>query len=137
MIPTNYLIIEAIKAIEEPFKNKDKKPRFINLKDSDIWWVDLPRHRDLYHGTTFSIRCKDKQCTFIGDIVIPRNEEHIISDKLKKSDCDITSIHQHPESIMATIPGKEEQKKESHIHFKCNRKSHNDTMKIANFLREL
>ena len=130
MIPTNYLIIEAINIIEEQFKDKDKKPRFINLKDSDIWWVDLPRHRDLYHSTTFSIRCKDKQCTFIGDIVTPRNEEHIIKDKLKKSDCDIISIHQHPES-------KEEQKKESHIHFKCNRKSHNDTMKIANFLREL
>ncbi len=92
---------------------------------SDIWWVDLPRRRDLYHGTTFSIRCRDKQCTFIGDIVTPRKEEHIISDKLKKSDCVITSIHQHPESIMATIPGKEEQQKESHIHFRCNRKSQN------------
>jgi hypothetical protein len=35
MIPTNDLIIEAIKIIEEPFKNKDKKPLFINLKDSE------------------------------------------------------------------------------------------------------
>lgn len=137
MIPTNYLIIEATKIIEEPFKNKDKKPLFINLKDSDIWWVDLPRRKGLYHGTTFSIRCRDKQCSFRGDIVTPRNEENIINDKLKKSYCDIKSIHQHPESIMYTIPGKEEQQKESHIHFECIRKSHDDTMKIAHFLREL
>jgi negative regulator of genetic competence, sporulation and motility len=72
-------------------------------------------------------------------VVVERDIEKDTSDKIKVHSCDIEEIHKHPEDIMARVPGKEEkeeQRKESHVHFICKYKDYRSTINIAKFLRE-
>ena len=137
MMTEKIIYTDIIKTIEEPFTYKEKKPRLYSIPNvRDMIVVDLPRNGK-YHGTTFSIKCPSDGCYIRGDIVVRRDDEKETVNKVDKSNCNIISVHKHPESIMATIPGKEEYQKESHIHFECIRKSYDDTLKITRFLRHL
>ena len=89
----NNIYDSIAETIKEPYKEKEKKPRIFKLKDKnlrDIIVFDLPRREDLYHGTTFSVRCNNR-CYVKGDVVIRRDDEDETSDKIEKSDCSITS----------------------------------------------
>lgn len=124
-----------VKIIEEPFKEKEEKPKIHNLKENykNVTTINLPKRKNLFSGTSFLIICNDR-CHIRGDLVAYRYDEKEDSNKIENLHCEITSIHEHPESVMAIIPGKE-YVKESHIHFKCYSKSYSDTLKIIKFLR--
>lgn len=140
MIAEQPIYKHIINIIEEPFKEKEKKPRIIRLADPtfrEMVVVDLPRHEELYHGTTFSMKCNDN-CYLRGDIVVPRDEEEIMTDKIERLDCNVTSVHHHPESILASVEGKEiKERKTSHVHFECDKKSYDNTLEFAKFIRNL
>ena len=132
---------KIVDIINGPYKNKDVKPNFYakRIFTDDIFiQFDTPRKEGAYHGSTFDFRCRRDICRVSGEIVTKREFEKDISDKIIETGCNIRKIHQHPESIMAMIPGKQYKKEEfeSHIHITCLNKDYNDTIKIAKFLRE-
>ncbi len=96
---------------------------------------DTPIKEGAYHESSFEFRCRRDTCRVSGEIVIKREFEKDISDKIIETSCTIRKIHQHPESIMAMIPGRQYEK-ESHIHFTCFNKDYDTTVTIAKLLRE-
>ena len=132
---------KIVDIINEPYKSKDVKPNFYakRIFTDDIFiQFDTPRKEGAYHGSTFDFQCHRDMCRISGEIVTKRELEKNISDKIIETGCTIRKIHQHPESIMASVPGKQYKKEEleSHIHITCLNKDYNDTIKIAKFLRE-
>ena len=130
-----------IDIINEPYKNKDDKPNVYGrhiFTDKALIMLDTPRKEGAYHGSSFSFSCHEDTCDVNGEIVIKRDFEKDTSDKIIENSCTIRKIHKHPESILATPPGREwkEQEKESHIHFTCAGKNYSNTIKIARFIRE-
>ncbi len=139
MIAEKPVYKRIVNIIEEPFKGKEKKPRILRLTDptfKEIMIVDLPIHEEYYHGSTFSVKCNNS-CDIKGEVVAHRNDEEIIADKIEKLDCDVTSVHHHPESILAYIEGKDLGIETSHIHFDCGKKSYDHTLEFARFIRGL
>lgn len=129
---------KIIDIINEPYKNKKFKPNIHGrhiFTEKALIVLDMPTKKDAFHGSSYRFLCFKDICSASGDIVVNRDVEKDTSDKIIAESCTIKAIHQHPESIMATIPGKE-YKKESHIHFKCDNENYNDTLRIAKFLRE-
>lgn len=132
---------KIIDIFNEPYENKDIKPNIYGrhvFTDEALILLDTPRKEEAYHGSSFEFRCLRDICRISGEIVTKRDLEKSISDKIVENGCTIRKIHKHPESIMATIPGKQYKKGEleSHIHFTCLNKDYKDTIKIANFLRD-
>ena len=129
---------KIIDIINEPYKNKNIKPNIYGrhiCKDKAVILVDMPHTEDAYHGSSFDFRCSIDICYINGEIVTKREFEKDTSDKIIEKGCKIRKIHQHPENVMAMIPGRQYEK-ESHIHFTCADKDYNSTLKIANLLRE-
>lgn len=132
---------EIINTINEPYKNKENKPNFYGrhiFADKALILLDTPCKEGAYHGSSFTFNCHGDICSVNGEIVTKRKFEEDVSKKIIETSCDIIKIHRHPESILATPPGRElsEQEKESHIHFTCANKGYKSTIKIAKFLRE-
>lgn len=129
---------KIIDIINEPYKNKDIKPNIYGrhiFEDKALILLDTPRKEGVYHGSSFEFRCRRDTCRVSGEIVTKREFEKDISDKIIETGCNIRKTHQHPESIMAMIPGRQYEK-ESHIHFTCLDKDYNSTVTIAKLLRE-
>lgn len=132
---------KIIDIINEPYENKDTKLNIYHrhiFQDDALILFDTPRKEGAYHGSSFEFRCHRDMCRVSGEIVTRRGLEKDISDKIVETGCAIRKIHQHPESIMVTIPGKQYKKEEfeSHIHITCLNKDYNNTIKIAKFLRD-
>lgn len=132
---------EIINTINEPYKNKSDKPNVYGrhiFTDKALILLDTPCKEGAYHGSSFEFLCHEDICSVKGQIVTKREFEKDVSDKIIETSCTIREIHRHPESILATPPGRvlSEQEKESHIHFTCADKDYNNTLKIAKFLRE-
>lgn len=124
-----------------PYKNKGAKPNFYKkhaIPEEALIILDTPHKEGIYHGSSFEFRCHRYMCRVSGEIVTKRELEKDTSDKIIETGCNIRKIHQHPESIMASVPGKQYKKEEleSHIHFTCLNKDYKDTIKIAKFLRD-
>ncbi len=132
---------KIIDVINEPYENKDIKPKIYAKSisgDKAFFLVDTPHKEGLYHGSSFGFRCIRDTCSTNGEIITKREFEKDITDKIIERTCHIRQIHQHPESILASVPGKQYKKEEleSHIHFTCLNKDYNSTVKIAKLLRE-
>lgn len=130
-----------IDIINEPYKNKDSKPSIYGrhiFTDRALILLDTPRKEGAYHGSSFTFSCRKDTCSVYGEIVTKRESEKDISNKIIETSCAIIKIHRHPESIMASVPGRQHKKEEleSHIHFACVGKDYNNTVKIAKLLRE-
>jgi hypothetical protein len=124
-----------------PYGNKDVKPNIYRrdiFADKALVLLDTPHKEDAYHGSSFEFRCSRYICRISGEIVTKRELEKDLSDKIIENGRAIRKIHRHPESILATVPGKQYKKGEleSHIHFTCLNKDYNVTIKIANFLKD-
>lgn len=129
---------KIIDIINEPYANKNIKPKIYAKSifgDKAFFIVDTPHKEDLYHGSSFGFKCIGYICDVNGEIIAKRDFEKEVSDKIIETSCTIREIHQHPENIMAMISGRRYEK-ESHIHFSCNNKDYNSTVKIAKLLRE-
>lgn len=132
---------KIIDILTGPYKNKGTKPNFYKrhiFPDEALIILDTPRKEGVYHGSSFEFRCHRDICRVSGEIVTKREIEKYASDKIIETGCTVRKIHQHPESIMASIPGKQYKKEESesHIHFTCLNKDYKNTIKIANFLKD-
>jgi len=132
---------KIIDVINEQYKNKDIKPNVYGKHistDEAFILLDMPKKEGMYHGSAFDFRCRRDICRMSGEIIVQRELEKGVSDKFIEMSCIVKKIHKHPESIMASVPGKQYKKGElaSHIHFICPNKDYNDTIKIAKFLRE-
>jgi len=129
---------KIIDIINDPYKDKDIKPNIYGrhiFEDKALILLDTPRKEGAYHGSSLGFRCRGNICSVDGEIVIKREFEKEVSDKIIETSCTIRKIHQHPESIMAMIPGRQYEK-ESHIHFTCLDKDYDTTVTIAKLLRE-
>lgn len=132
---------KIIDTLTEPYENKLAEPKVYGRhisEDEALFLLDTPRKKDAYHGSSFEFRCRRDICRISGEIITKRGLEKDMHDKIIENGCYVRGIHRHPESIMASIPGKQYKKEEleSHIHFTCLNKDYNDTIKIAKFLRE-
>ncbi len=132
---------KIIDIVNDPYINKDTKPHVYvkhMSEDDALIILGTPRKEDAYHGSSFVFSCHRDVCNVNGEIVIGRELEKSASDKITETGCIIRKIHQHPEHILATVPGKQYKKEEleSHIHFTCNNKDYSNTIKIAKSLRE-
>lgn len=130
---------KIIDVINEPYIDRTLKPNFYGkhiLPDKALILLDTPRKEGAYHGSSLQFNCRRDICSISGEVIVERDLEKDTSNKVESHDCTIREIHQHPESILATVPGREEQRKESHIHFTCADKRYSDTINIAKFLRE-
>ncbi len=129
-----------IDIINEPYKNKDVKPNVYGrhiFTDKALILLDMPHKEHVFHGSSFGFQCRRDVCRTDGEIVVKRELENDASDKIIRAGCIIKKVHQHTESIMSSVPGKQYKKEEleSHIHFICN-SDYNGTIKIAKLLRE-
>ncbi len=132
---------KIVDIINEPYKNKDTKPNIYGKHicvNEALIILDTPHKEGMFHGSSFEFRCSRDICRVSGEIVVKRELEKDASNKIVETGCSVRNIHQHPERILATIPGKQYKKEEleSHIHFTCLNKDYNSTIKIAKFLRE-
>ena len=113
-----------IDIINEPYKDKDKKPNVHGrhiFSEKALISLDMPAKEKVFHGSSYDFLCFKDVCSTKGQVVVDRDIEKEISEDIKKLDCNITTIHKHPEDILYMLPGKTFEK-ESHIHFKCEDK---------------
>lgn len=126
---------KIIDIINEPYKDKDNKPNFYGrhiFTDKALIFVDTPRKEDAYHSSSFTFKCFEDICSIHGEVVIEARIEKDVSDKIKLQNCTVMNIHKHT----VPISGKEEERKESHIHFACSNRNYKSIINITKFLRE-
>ena len=97
--------------------------------------IDLPRkQKDIYHGSSYEILCNRSKtlCKIKGDLVIEEDYDYEATKMLEESDCKVFGVHTH-------VDKREEEKlphRESHIHFICQDRDRQDTMRMINFLKD-
>lgn len=95
--------------------------------------IDLPRKQeDMYHGSSYEILCNRPKtlCKIKGDLVTNEDYDYEVVDKLEESDCKIFSVHTHAQQREGKMP-----KRESHLHFICQDRDKEDTIRMINFLK--
>lgn len=95
--------------------------------------IDLPRKKeDMYHGSSYEILCNRPQtrCKIKGDLVVEKDYENDVIQTLESSDCKIFGTHIHIRQN-----GTKPIKKESHIHFICQDRDKEDTIRMIHFLK--
>lgn len=96
--------------------------------------IDMPRKvKDAYHGSSYEILCNRTKswCKIKGDLVTDPGSEFGISKSLDESDCKIFSTHRHLKRKDGRPP-----REESHLHFICQDKDDDDTMRIIKLLKD-
>lgn len=96
--------------------------------------IDLPRkQKDMYHGSSYEILCTKPKtwCKIKGDLVTEEDCDYEVTKKLEESDCKIFSVHSHVQTKEGKLP-----KRESHLHFICQDRDRDDTIKLINFLKD-
>lgn len=96
--------------------------------------IDLPRKKgDMYHGSSYEILCNKPKtwCKIKGDLVADEDNEHDATKALEESDCKIFSVHTHTQKKEGKSP-----KREFHLHFICQDRDREDTIKTINFLKK-
>lgn len=97
--------------------------------------IDLPRkQKDMYHGSSYEILCNKPKtwCKIKGDLVTEEDYDYEVVKALEDSDCKIFSTHTH-------VDQRKEGKLpyiESHLHFICQDRDREDTIKMINFLKD-
>lgn len=96
--------------------------------------IDLPKkQKDAYHGSSYEILCNRPKtwCKIKGDIVIEEDYDYDVTKMLEESDCKVFGIHTHATKIeKEKLPHRE-----SHIHFICQDRDREDTIRMINFLK--
>lgn len=95
--------------------------------------VNMPRkEKDIYHGSTYSILCNRSKtlCKIKGDLVTDSDSEYRVNKVLEESDCKIFDTHLHVKRIEG-VPFRDE----SHIHFICQDKDREDTIRMIHLLK--
>ena len=91
--------------------------------------IDIPKKEKIfYHGSHYTIDCDEnnRKCDTKGELVTVLNTGDIIKKKLEDLSCNIFGIHDHRTlSVRST-----------HVHFRCENKNYDDTLKITKFLKE-
>jgi hypothetical protein len=98
------------------------------------FYIDLPRKRhDIYHGSIYEILCNKSKtwCKIKGDLVTEEDFEYETTKKLEESDCKIFSVHTHAQKKEGKLSNRE-----SHIHFICQDRDSDDTLRMINFLKD-
>lgn len=129
---------KIIDIINEPYENRDHKPNFYGrhiLRDRALILVYTPRKEDISCGSSFRFNCLGDICSINGEIIVERGIEKDTSDKVKLQSCTVTEIRRYGD-VMKMAPGKQNYRKESHIHFICKDKNYNNTINITKFLKE-
>lgn len=96
--------------------------------------IDMPKkQKDMYHGSSYEILCNIPKtwCKIKGDLVVDEDYDYVVTKTLEESDCKIFGVHSHAKK-------RGEQKlpyRESHIHFICQDKDREETMRVINFLK--
>lgn len=91
--------------------------------------IDIPKKEKIfYHGSNYTIDCdeKDKKCHTRGELVTVLKTGDDIKKKLEDLTCDILAIHNHDSLTV----------KSTHVHFRCENKDYDGTLKITKFLKE-
>lgn len=100
--------------------------------DYNGFQIDLPRNKeDMYHGSSFEILCNRSKtrCKIKGDLVAKEDHENNVIQTLESADCKIFGIHTHVRQD--TKP----RLKEHHIHFICQDRDKEDTIRMIQFLK--
>lgn len=125
-------IIEQQKLSEE--KGIKEEPK-ITPVEFNGFHIDLPRKKkEMYHGSSYEILCNRPKtwCKIKGDLVTEEDHDYETVKALEDSDCKIFSTHTH-------VDMRKEGKlpySESHLHFICQDRDREDTIKMINFLKD-
>lgn len=123
-------IIEQQKLSEE--KGIKEEPKIIPVEFNGFH-IDLPRkQKDMYHGSSYEILCNRPKtwCKIKGDLVVEEDYDYEVTKTLEESDCKVFSVHTH------ATKRKEKPYRESHLHFICQDRDREDTIKMINFLKD-
>lgn len=123
------------KSLEE--KGSKENPRITTIEFKGFT-IDLPRKEaQSYHGSSFDILCNHPTrswCKIKGDIVTHPDSEYTVNKMLEESGCKIFSTHSHIQRKKeGQIPL--DLQEESHIHFICEDKDRDDTIRMIKLLK--
>ena len=125
---------EIIDVINESYKNKERAPKIrergsYEFVGGKTLLIDIPKKSKIfYHGSSYNIDCDEtnKKCNTKGELVIVLNTGKEVKDKLDNLSCNVAAIHDHDALSV----------KSTHVHFICENKNYDTTLKIAKFLKE-
>lgn len=86
----------------------------------------------MYHGSSYEILCNRSKtwCKIKGDLVTDEEHDYETAKRLEESDCKIFSVHTHTQE-----KERKSSHKELHIHFICQDRDRDDTIRMINFLK--
>jgi len=91
--------------------------------------IDIPKKEKIfYHGSHYTIDCDEnnEKCDTRGELVTVLKTGDQIKEKLDDLSCKVLAIHDH-----STVSVKS-----THVHFRCENKNYDNTIKITKFLKE-
>ena len=124
-------IIEQQKQTKEKGLKEELKITPMEFKG---FHIDLPRkQKDMYHGSSYEILCNKPKtwCKIKGDLVVEEDHDYETIKELEFADCKIFSTHTHVQRKEGKPPYIE-----SHLHFICQDRDREDTVKMINFLKD-
>lgn len=91
--------------------------------------IGIPKKEKIfYHGSYYTIDCdeKNRKCHTRGELVTVLRTGDDTRKKLEDLSCDVLAIHDHSTVLV----------KSTHVHFTCENKNYDDTIKITKLLKE-
>ncbi len=121
-------IKDTITKIERSPKFRERQSEYI-LGGKSLH-IDIPKKENIfYHGSSYIIDCDEniKRCDTRGTLVTVFNDGEKVKKNLEEFGCNIIAIHDYNGIKVRS----------THVHFRCENKDYDNTIKILNFLKEL